>query len=61
MIEILFAKKYDLEIKTVVKPFDQDDNFNVKNEASGPGLIINSDFLNGHKAPKILSLKQLKF
>ncbi len=48
-----FAKKYDLEIKTVVKPHDQDDNFKVLNEAySGPGIIINSDFLNGLKVPE---------
>ena len=47
-----FAKKYDLEIKTVVKPHDQNENFEVKNEAyPGPGTIINSDFLNGLEAP----------
>ncbi len=47
-----FAKKYDLEIKTVVKPHDQNENFEVKNEAyAGPGKIINSDFLNGLEAP----------
>ena len=47
-----FAKKYNLEIKTVVKPKDEKDNFIVKNEAySGGGLIINSDFLNGLKVP----------
>ena len=41
-----FAKKYKLEIKTVVKPFDQDDNFEVKKEAyPGPGFLIISDFL----------------
>ena len=48
-----FAKKYNLEIKTVVKPKDEKDNFIVKNEAySGGGLIINSDFLNGLKVPE---------
>ena len=48
-----FAKKYNLEIKTVVvKPNEKNDNFKVKNEAyTGPGIIINSDFLNGLKAP----------
>ena len=46
-----FAKKYNLEIKTVVKPSDQDDNFTVKNEAySGPGILINSEYLNGFKS-----------
>ena len=29
-----FAKKYNLEIKTVVRPNDQDDNYKVKNEAT---------------------------
>ena len=47
-----FAKKYNLEIKTVVKPIDKDENFNVSSEAySGPGTIINSKFLNGLIAP----------
>jgi leucyl-tRNA synthetase len=47
-----FAKKYNLEIKTVVRPHDQSDNYNVENEAyTGPGLIINSKFLNGFKVP----------
>ena len=47
-----FAKKYNLEIKTVVRPNDQNDNYKVKNEAySGPGIIINSDKLNGLKVP----------
>ena len=48
-----FAKKYNLEILTVVKPFKEDESFKVKNEAyPGPGVIINSDFLNGFEAPK---------
>ena len=47
-----FAKKYNLEIKTVVKPNDQDKNFNVTDEAySGPGTIINSQFLDGLTVP----------
>ena len=47
-----FAKKYDLEIKTVVKPSDADDNFSVKDKAYvGGGVIINSKFLNGLKVP----------
>jgi len=45
-----FAKKYNLAIKTVVSP--QDENFEVKNEAyTGPGKIINSKFLNGLTVP----------
>ncbi len=47
-----FAKKYDLDIKTVVRPHDKDNNYNVTDEAySGPGIIINSDYLNGLEAP----------
>ena len=63
-----FAKKYNLEIKTVVKPKNEKDNFEVTNEAySGPGVMINSEFLNGFQAPdnsiietiKILESKKL--
>ena len=44
--ETLFKYKFKLEIKTVVKPIDQNDEFNVSNEAyTGPGIIINSNFL----------------
>jgi len=47
-----FAKKYNLEIKTVVKPGEENDNFVVGNEAyTGTGIIINSKFLNGLKVP----------
>jgi len=47
-----FAKKYDLEIKTVVRPIDKDDNYKVEEEAyAGPGIIINSKFLNNLNAP----------
>jgi leucyl-tRNA synthetase len=47
-----FALKYNLSVKTVVKPLNETDNFKVKNEAyTGIGEIINSDFLNGLKAP----------
>ena len=49
-----FAKKYDLKIKTVVKPdINIDDKFEVKDEAyTGSGLIINSEFLDGLRAPE---------
>ncbi len=47
-----FAKKYELEIKTVVRPIDKDDTFKVENEAyAGPGIIINSKFLNNLNVP----------
>ncbi len=47
-----FAKKYKLNIKTVVKPEDCNDDFQVKDEAFVEnGLMINSSFLNGLKTP----------
>ncbi len=56
-----FAKKYNLQIKTVVKPDDESDDFNVKNEAyAGQGVIINSKFLNGLKAPESSVLETIK-
>ena len=48
-----FAKKYDLEIKTVVRPHDKDEKFRVDKEAyPGPGILINSNILNGLRAPE---------
>ena len=48
-----FAKKYGLEIKTVVKPIEENNTFKVSNEAyTGPGEIINSKFLDGLKVPE---------
>ena len=48
-----FAKKYKLEIKTVVRPIDQKDEFKVTDEAyTGSGILINSDFLNGLSVPE---------
>ncbi len=47
-----FAKKYNLQIKTVVRPIDKDDTYKVGDEAyAGPGIIINSKFLNNLNAP----------
>ena len=55
-----FAKKYDLEIKTVVRPHDKDKTFEVSKEAySGPGIIINSEFLNGFEAPDEAIIKAI--
>ena len=48
-----FATKYNLDIKTVVRPEEENENFNVKKEAyTGSGIIINSEFLNGLKVPE---------
>ena len=56
-----FAKKYNLEIKTVVKPKNEDNSFEVKNEAyAGPGVMINSEFLNGFKAPEDSIIETIK-
>ncbi len=56
-----FAIKYNLPIKTVVKPNDENDSFNVKNEAyTGSGVIINSKFLNGLKVPDQSIIEAIK-
>jgi len=48
-----FAKKYNLEIKTVVTPKLEDINFKVIDQPYvESGFIINSSFLNGLKAPE---------
>ena len=55
-----FAKKYNLQIKTVVKPDNENDNFEVKDKAySGAGVLINSEFLNGLKVPNDSILKTI--
>ena len=47
-----FAKKYKLNIKTVVRPKDKSTDFQVKDEAYvEDGLMINSFFLDGLKTP----------
>ena len=43
----------NLEIKTVVRPHNEDEEFSVDKEAyPGSGVLINSDFLNGLEAPE---------
>ena len=57
-----FAKKYNLKIKTVVKPNGLEDNFKVEKEAySGSGVLINSKFLNGLKVPEESINQTIKF
>jgi len=47
-----FAKKYDLEIKTVVSPELNNKNFEVNDKAyTEGGFLINSSFLNGLQCP----------
>ena len=56
-----FALKYDLEIRTVVRPGDQTENFKVDKVAyTGAGLMINSNFLNGLQAPDESILKTIE-
>ena len=56
-----FAKKYQLEINTVVRPYKEKDGFTVSKEAyPEPGIIINSEFLNGLDAPKESIIKTIK-
>ena len=57
-----FAKKYRLEIKTVITPNLKEQNFKVKDEAfTGAGHIINSSFLNGLKFPENSVIETIKF
>ena len=47
-----FAKKYKLNIKTVVRPKNEGNDFQVKDEAFiEEGFMINSSFLDGLKTP----------
>jgi len=47
-----FALKYNLEVKTVVKPIEENDKFKVTDIAyTGSGVIINSSFLDKLKVP----------
>ena len=56
-----FALKYKLEVKTVVKPKDAQDDFKVTNIAfTDPGVIFNSKELDNLKAPDESILKTIK-
>ena len=56
-----FANKYNLDILPVVRPENESDTFKVAKEAyTGPGIIFNSDFLNGLMAPNESILKTIK-
>ncbi len=56
-----FAKKYNLDIKTVVRPFNERDDYKVTDEAfPGEGVLINSGFLNGIEAPDKSVIKTIE-
>ncbi|MDC1154901.1 leucine--tRNA ligase [Candidatus Pelagibacter sp.] len=56
-----FAKKYNLQIKTVVKPNNENSNFSVTNEAYiGSGSLINSKFLDGLSVPDESIIKTIE-
>ena len=55
-----FAIKYNLAVNTVVTPDNENQNYEVKNQAyTGPGFIINSSFLNGLKCPEESIIKAI--
>ena len=48
-----FARKYNLDVISVVKPRDHNGNFIINDKAyAGPGIIYNSKFLDNLKAPE---------
>jgi len=56
-----FALKYNLDIISVVKPPDKGNDFKVSKEAyTGPGVIFNSKFLDGLKAPDQSIIETIK-
>ena len=57
-----FALKYNLKVKTVVKPSENDEDFEIIDKAySGPGYIFNSSFLNGLKYPENSVTKTIEY
>ena len=57
-----FALKYKLDIKTVVKPDVNENEFKVTNKAyTGPGFLFNSSFLDGLKCPEESIIKTIEY
>ncbi len=55
-----FAMKYNLNVKPVVKPPNENDNFKIGKEAyTGPGIIFNSEYLDGFKVPEESIIKTI--
>ncbi len=56
-----FAKKYKLEIKTVVRPHAENETYQVTDQAyPDEGILINSEFLNGLEAPNKSVIETIK-
>ena len=56
-----FALKYNLDVISVVKPSDKENDFKVLKEAyTGPGVIFNSKFLDGLKVPEQSIVETIK-
>jgi len=56
-----FALKYNLKINTVVRPYEENNNFTVTNKAyTGPGYIFNSSFLDNLKSPQESIIKTIE-
>ncbi len=57
-----FALKYKLNVKTVVTPEKNNQEFKVTNEAyTGPGFIFNSSFLDNLKCPDESIIKTIEY
>ena len=57
-----FAIKYKLQVKPVVTPELNDQNFVITDKAyDGPGYLFNSSFLNGLKCPKDSIMKTIEY
>ena len=56
-----FANKYKLKVLPVIKPENENDNFQISTIAyTGPGIIFNSEILNNLKAPEESISKTIK-
>ena len=56
-----FALKYNLDVIPVIKPANEDINFKIEKEAyTGSGIIFNSQFLDGLKAPEQSIMETIK-
>ena len=57
-----FALKYKLKVKTVVRPYNEKDDFKISRKAyAGPGYIFNSSFLDGLKCPEDSIIKAIEY